>query len=88
MLLCLRIDPSVLLRKYPLPVPVGGGVGIFAVKSRWKLNAAPATRHVPLMDRLDLLEMIRKHCDAVFRAFATADEDLVAGSAISAGWRR
>ena len=74
------VFPAVLLGEYPLPTPVRGGVRVFTVKGVRHLDAPPSVGQVPVMDRLDFLEMVLKrglkqlgkHGDPVLRARITS----------------
>jgi len=61
------------------------GVGVLTLECVGHLNAAPALRQVPFVDRLDPLEVLQKRDlerlgkqgDPVFHSLAVADENLV-----------
>ena len=75
----LRIPPTVLLWKQPLPTPFSGGAEVFAVEGAVHLDAAPALGEVLLVDELEnLLEVFPKwrrkrlgqHRDAILAVLA------------------
>ena len=41
LLLCLGIDPPMLLGKNPLPAPIDRGAGILSVKGIWSVGPGP-----------------------------------------------
>jgi len=52
------ILPPVLLRKNPLPAPLGGCVGIFAIQRVRHQDKAPAIGQVPFVNPFDLSQVL------------------------------
>jgi hypothetical protein len=47
----LRVLPTILLREYPLPVPLGGGVWVQSIQGIARLHTHPPISHVFFMNR-------------------------------------